>query len=536
MDPADNVSLAISLLTWLATFGAFLAIGIVVALVAAIASNGAAGFRLVGRGIVGGIGDVFGLSLKRVWAISQLTIREAVRHKSLMVFVVFAVLFMFAGWFLSNSNSRADLQVQVYVSFVLTAIGWLILPVVLLISCRGLPEEIRSRSLHTVVTKPIRRSEIVVGKIVGFSVVGSVVLLLMGSIGYVWIQRQIPAEARDKLICRVPVYGPLQFLDRQGKPARQGINVGYYRDPRGYIEGATKGRAIWQFDGIRPSRTGETLLLESSFQAFRLHKGNMKRTLLGELMLVNEEKKLRVPLGAFEVNEFATNVTPVKREISFYDEAQKKQRTVDLYDDLAPDGKLRVEARCIDAGQFLGMAHKDLFIRAAVRPFFSGYAKAIVGIWLMLVLVVVFGVTASCFLKGPVATLLVLTLVVVGSGFHGFLGRLIQGDVKSGAVESMVNLATHRGGHHHGPAEADHETTGMRIVHAVDAPLTGTLWIAYFVVPNFNVFSMSKYVANGFDVPWNTALFPSILMVLAFLLPCLLLGYYSLKYRELESK
>jgi len=536
MDSAENFSLGMSLLTWLVTFSLVLAIGVVVALVTAVATKGLSGFGLIGRGIVGSFGDVLGLSPKRVWAISMLTYREAVRHKSLMVFVVFAVLFMFAGWFLSNSNSRSDLQVQVYVSFVLTAIGWLILPVVLLLSCRGLPEEIRSRSLHTVVTKPIRRSEIVVGKIVGFSVVGTIVLLIMGSIGYVWIVRQIPAEAQEKLICRVPVYGPLQFLDRQGRPAQRGINVGYYRDPRGYIEGATKGRAIWEFDGISPARTGGTLLLETSFQAFRLHMGNMKRTLLGELTLVNDEKKLRVPLGAFEIDEFASNLTKVKRKISFYDEAQKKQRTVDLYDDLAPDGKLRVEARCIDAGQFLGMARKDLFIRAAVRPFFSGYAKAIFGIWLMLVLVIVFGVTASCFLKGPIATLLVLTLVVVCSGFHSFMGRLVHGDIRTGAVESIVNLATHSGGHHHGPAEAEHETTGMRIVHAVDAPLTGALWIAFHVVPDFNVFSMSKYVANGFDVPWKTAIVPSILMMLAFLLPCLLLGYYSLKFRELESK
>ena len=535
MDSAGNVSLGVSLLTWLLTFGLFLALCVVVALVATVATSGLSGFRLVGRGIVGGFGDVFGLSPKRVWAISMLTIREAVRHKSLMVFVVFAVLFMFAGWFLSNSNSRAELQVQVYVSFVLTAIGWLILPVVLLLSCRGLPEEIRSRSLHTVVTKPIRRTEIVVGKIVGFSVVGSIILLIMGSIGYIWIKRQIPAEAQEKLICRVPVYGPLQFLDRQGKQAEHGINVGYYRDPRGYIEGATKARAIWQFDGVRPEKTGGTLLLESSFQAFRLHKGDMKRSLLVELTLVNGEKNLRVPL-AFEIKEFSSKVTPVKRKISFYDEKQKEQRTVDLYDDLAPDGTLRVEARCIDAGQFLGMARKDLFIRAAVRPFFSGYAKALVGIWLMIVLVIVFSVTASCFLKGPVATLLVLTLVVVGTGFHSFLGRLVQGDVQAGAVESMVNLATHRGGHHHGPAAEEHETTGMRIVHAVDAPLTGALWIAYHVVPNFNAFSMSKYVANGFDVPWKTAMVPGILMMLAFLLPCLLLGYYSLKFRELESK
>jgi hypothetical protein len=47
---------------------------------------------------------------------------------------------------------------------------------------------------------------------------------------------------------------------------------------------------------------------------------------------------------------------------------------------------------------------------------------------------------------------------------------------------------------------------------------------------------MSPYVANGFDVDWNAAMLPSIAVTLAYLVPCLIIGYYSLKLRELESK
>ena len=87
----------------------------------------------------------------------MLTFTEAVRRKALLVFVVFAALFMFAGWFLTGATARPDMQVKVYVSFVLTAIGWLLLPVALLLACWVLPEDIKARSLHTVVTKPARR-------------------------------------------------------------------------------------------------------------------------------------------------------------------------------------------------------------------------------------------------------------------------------------------------------------------------------------------------------------------------------------------
>ena len=151
------------------------------------------------------LGDLASLSPRRIYAIAQLTFREAVRRKALMVFVVFAILFMFAGWFLTGSTLPPEFQVKVYVTFVLRAISWLILPVVLLLSCWGIPEDIRVRSLHTVVTKPARRLEIVLGRMFGFSFVGLVVLAVMSMVGWGWIRRQLPEDAKPFLTCRQPI-------------------------------------------------------------------------------------------------------------------------------------------------------------------------------------------------------------------------------------------------------------------------------------------------------------------------------------------
>ena len=72
--------------------------------------------------IFGGFRDLFGTSPRRCLALTQLTFREAVRRKTLWVFAVFAVLFLFAGWFLSDVTADAELQVKNYVSFVLRTI------------------------------------------------------------------------------------------------------------------------------------------------------------------------------------------------------------------------------------------------------------------------------------------------------------------------------------------------------------------------------------------------------------------------------
>lgn len=87
-------------------------------------------------------------------ALTSLTLKEAIRRKALLVFAVFALLLMFAGWFLTNSNERAELQVGIHIAFILQTISWIMMPVVFFLSCWSLPEDIRIRSLHTVVTKP----------------------------------------------------------------------------------------------------------------------------------------------------------------------------------------------------------------------------------------------------------------------------------------------------------------------------------------------------------------------------------------------
>jgi len=529
-----------ALVSWGLIFGVLLCVGMAVGFLMSLATGGKKGtssfFENLGQGLV----DLFKMSPKRLGAIASLTLKEAVRRKALLVFVVFAVLFMFGGWFLSDTNNRAELQLSVYVSFVLTAIGWLIFPVALILACWGLPEDIRLRSLHTVVTKPVKRSEIVLGRIVGFVGVGTLVVGIMSVLGYVWILRQVPEEVKSRLVARVPVYGSLNFRDRQGEAAESGVNTGDINPYRSYIEGATKARAKWTFDNVTPGvlqtnpDTGEpALLVENSFQAFRTHKGVIDEVLHGEYTLVNPETDLRVQLPQFPIYEFRQNLSWIPKELTYYNEETKQTETRDLMEDLVADGKLIIEARCVDVGQFLGMARPDLFLRLPDKPFASSYFKSVFGIWLMMVLIVILGVTASTFVKGPVATILLFTLILVGTGFNQFMEDVLSGEVRgAGLVESGIRILNH-GNPIVEKADSLEESAA---VQNVDQVFTGLLWGVSHVIPNFNLFSFKAYTANGFDVPMMAAVMPALLMVIGFFIPCLILGYYSLKLRELEAK
>ncbi|MEX2287549.1 MAG: hypothetical protein WD648_10705 [Planctomycetaceae bacterium] len=533
----EPYNVLVSFLIWLLVFGGSAVLIALVSLLVALAVQGSEGVRGVLRLIGDGFTELFSLSFRRIWALATLTFKESVRRKTLLVFVVFAILFMFAGWFMQGSSGeRADLQIKQHVTFALRAISWLILPVSLLLACWGIPEDIKARSLHTVVTKPVRRSEVVLGRMLGFVGIGTVVVAAMGFVGYVWVVRQIPNDARAKLVSRVPVYGTLTFRDRVGTATDRGVNVGDMWMFRSFIEGASKARAVWTFEGLdvdELKRQGG-LKLEAKFESFRTHKGDINTKLFCQYRLINPDSKLFADVPPFPVNEFSETITTVAPTIDVYNDTTQERKAVSLFDDLISNGKLTVEVQCIDTGQFLGMARPDLFIRMADRSFFSGFSKSVVSIWLMMVLVVALGVTASCFLKGPVATLATFSLIVVGMWFRSFMETVVLGGTFKGGgpVESIIRIATHKN-----IQEQIEEDAISQAITMVDYAARAMLWLAQHLVPNFEHFTRaSQYAPNGFDVDWQAGMLPVIFVTLAYLVPCVLIGYYSLKLRELESK
>lgn len=513
-------------LHWLRVFGGFVGVIFAATILISLGIYGVSGPVAVMGRIRQGLHDFLNLSPKRIWAIAWLTIIEAVRRKALLVFVVFAFLMMFAGWFL-DSGLRADLQVKNAVSFALTTVSWLTIPVLLLLSCWGIPEDIRVRSLHTVVTKPVRRNEIVMGRILGFSTVAAGIVAMMGVVGYVWVRRQVPDNA--SLICRVPVYGTLEFLDNEGNISEKGINTGDIWEFRSYIEGGTKASAVYKFPIDTPV---DQIKLESRFEAFRTHKGRIGQSLLVRYVLLNPTKELRVPLDSFEIKEFNLNEQFIERKISFYDEEKKDKRTVDLYDDIVDQNSLTIVVQCLDSGQYLGMSRPDFFIRLPDRPFAVGYFKAVFGIWLLTVFIISIGVTSSTFVKGPIATLLTFSVLLIGQGFREFMIKLITGVQKGGGpIESWYRLVTHMNDTLELP-----DNIGVRIMQGIDNVMLGGLWLMQHLIPDLSSFVMSPYVANGFDVPWGVAMLRCMAVTIGYLVPCLLVGYYSLTLRELEAK
>jgi len=130
--------------------------------------------------------DLPGTSSRRIWALARLAFKEAIRRRVLVVVGLFVIGLLFAGWYL---DPRSSDPARLYISFVLTATNYLILMLSLFISTFSLPADIKSRTIYTIVTKPVRASEIVLGRVIGFVGVGTMMLVPMGIASYFFVTR-----------------------------------------------------------------------------------------------------------------------------------------------------------------------------------------------------------------------------------------------------------------------------------------------------------------------------------------------------------
>lgn len=147
----------------------------------------AAGDRVY-RGVLTGLADLAGMSPRRIWALARLAIQESLRRNVLVALALFLLIVLFAGWFLDPKSVNPG---KLYLGFILGATNLLVCLVTLVLSVFSLPADIKAKAIQTVTTKPVRTGEIVLGRILGFSIVGAGLLAIMGIIGWAFVVRSV---------------------------------------------------------------------------------------------------------------------------------------------------------------------------------------------------------------------------------------------------------------------------------------------------------------------------------------------------------
>ncbi len=514
---------------------------------------------------------------RRIFALAKLSFKEALRRRVLWAFAAFLLIILFGSWFIPSKHEN---QVRNYVDTVATAMTLLLLVVAAILSAFSIPADIKQQTIHTIVTKPVERFEIVLGRFLGFTALMTLVLLFMTTISLIYVARGIdPEAAEESLKAREPFYGDLEY-ENTNDP-RKGTNVGREWEYRGYISGPMPGAqpeiAVWNFPSV-PSGVAnqDAVRCEFGFDVYRTTKGFENKGVSctfafqtwrfrpGDDQKYKEERSKRLAEQAGK-SELAID-NELSEKYGYYEKAGKEvvdyhtqyldipaglirnalasdpERRKEIERLPKPPAPLQVRVRCNSPTQYVGMAKYDLYLRlddpkgTHDRARFAwNFYKGTFGLWLLLCLVIGLSVALSTYLSGVIALIIAMMLLS---------GGLLQDFIKS------VGEGTNIGG---GPAEAFlrlvrrdvaatplEETATAKVATISDVAFRWFIRRVLNVLPDVDRLGMFSSVGEGFNIPVflpaeDPRLFMSFVLLLGYLLPWAVLAYYLIKWREIAS-
>ncbi|MBV8487192.1 MAG: hypothetical protein JO161_02820, partial [Planctomycetaceae bacterium] len=332
------------------------------------------GYAILARIVTLLVGELLAMRGRRLYSIAWLSVHEANRRMwaPWVVLIVFALVLAFTHWFLQPP--RAAEMGRLYVSTLILLCSLLLTAMVTILTPLSLPTDIQQQTIHTVVSKPVRRLELIWGRMVGFMALVTVLIAVFGgiSLAYLWrtvygtiarteaaaVKAQKENRTRDfaqlmeqadqlrsRMAARVPIKGSLSFLDSRGTPHAMGIDVGMeqstMKEPRSHIEGATPAAAIWTFgsrvvDPFSPATRPKFINRKIPVQSFlppHSVEGLLDRLLEVQFQIVaDEQAKTRPELTSGEINRLdgsiARNRTLVEKIRAEYE--AMRQRADDL--------------------------------------------------------------------------------------------------------------------------------------------------------------------------------------------------------------
>jgi hypothetical protein len=521
--------------------------------------------------------DCLRLRWGRIYALAKLSFKEAVRRRVVWVFLSILILYLFpARWFFQE---KPEDELKSIVAVTTRGMNVLLISVGLLLAAFSIPTDIKNLTIHTIVTKPVERFEIVLGRFLGYLGLITAALVVMTTFGLILINAGNVSEeaAAESMRSRVARYGDLRF--RSAKEADfRGMDVGREDSYRRYIAGGSSQRAAWTFSSF-PQRfaDGREVPLEFAFDIYRTTKGAEGVGVLVSFDITthnwNPDKQIDDPKNPGSQIRMADaytrdsqgliNVSPddpkwdrVNELAERYGRYEYRNRQITDYHTQAvpvPGGlfrnaqqgtppadprpaargqtlpRLQVLVRCESPSQFVGVARYDLYLVEGEGSFSFNYFKGAAGLWFRLVIALALSVACSTYLAGVLSFLVALCLFV-GGFFLDFLQEVALGaNIGGGPLESLARLIKNS------TATADLDPTpGIKALQYGDAAYRWGFRRVMNVVPDVDRFGLSDYVAQGFSIGPDVLLINLITLV-AYVLPWLVAAYYLMKAREIAA-
>jgi hypothetical protein len=374
--------------------------------------------------------------MRRVWAVAKNTIRQALRMKVALIFIVLLLVLLPVMGLTATGDSTLKGRLQTFVSYGLSLTSLLLCLLTIIVSIYSVTSDIEQRQIYTVVTKPIRRYQLILGKLVGVIVLDVCLLIIFGGIVYGVTRfmpdffnasdeelRQVENEFYTARASLVPPeidvseevqdqYDELekndQLDDAYPNLTHDEIIKALTTRKRLEKQAVAVGQGLlWEFQNVKPLDTDQSLFIRFKYDvSVTPPNGEVYgRWQIGDLRPLRYGTELKTPIWPEERND------PIRT----FREIEVPARVI------ADDGYLSV-------GFFNGRPNETVVIFPVedglevlykAGTFAGNFIRAALLILCRLVFLACLGVLAASFLSFPVALLFCLVIFFVGtiSGF-----------------------------------------------------------------------------------------------------------------------
>lgn len=129
------------------------------------------------------------IALRGPWTIARYTFREGIRKKLLVGFLLLSLLVIFGSSFLGAfldpttvGDYESDINLKLVKDICVTTISIFGVLITIFMSAMAVPNEMENRVIYTVLSKPVRRLQYLLGKFIGVQLIVIVNLALMGGL------------------------------------------------------------------------------------------------------------------------------------------------------------------------------------------------------------------------------------------------------------------------------------------------------------------------------------------------------------------
>ncbi len=361
-----------------------------------------------------------------IWAVATNTIKQALRLKIAAVFIVLLVVLLPVMGVSMTGDGTLKGRLQTFVSYGLSLTNLLLCLLTIIVSIYTLTSDIQQRQIYTVITKPVRRYQLLIGKLLGVLLLSTALLVLFSAIIYVitvYTPKVYDADEEDLFqvnnefftarAALVPpqvdvtkeVLDTYRKLEKDGQlppdMSRRDIMAELTRRIELRKRAAVVGqRLVWEFDNVKVLDPNETLFIRYKYEA-SISPPDLQ--IYGRWD-VGDSRQYPPVFGSFMRKD------PIRTFRELHVPAHL----------IAKDGYLAISFVNLHLNDTTVIFPPDgLELLYKADTFTGNFIRAVLLMWLRLVFLASLGLLTSTFLSFPVAILLSLCIFFTAT-FSGF--------------------------------------------------------------------------------------------------------------------